>query len=169
MAHAAGKRTRAAARPHAESPERTANLGAGGSFVSLALWRSHQTKAARDTAAGLAGFKAVFGGGNCIWLAGMLGRSARDVPFCRSEGPVGSNSAITRRCPSGREPRREELTICCDPSINQPFTEQGVSPRAFVEILLIDWCHIENDVDREKHNLILRYFDYGDYKRRQRS
>jgi hypothetical protein len=157
MAHAAGKRTRAAARSHAESPERTANLGAGGTIVSLALWCSRQAKAAQDTAAGLAGFKAVFG----VWLAHVLGRPARDVWFCRSEGPGGSRRAITRRYVSGREPRREGRTIYLDPNINPSFTEQGASPRAFVEGLLIDLCHIEHDVDREEHNLI--------YKRRQRS
>jgi hypothetical protein len=62
MAYAAGKRTRAAARSHAESPERTANLGAGGSIVSLALWCSRQAKAAQDTAPGLARFQSCLRG-----------------------------------------------------------------------------------------------------------
>jgi hypothetical protein len=70
---------------------------------------------------------------------------------------------------SGREPRREGRTIYLNSNINQSLIEPGASPTTFAEGLLIDPCRIENDLDREQYNPIVRYFDYRDQKRRQRS
>jgi hypothetical protein len=137
--------------------------------VSLAIWCLHRAGAAQDTATRVAGFKAVFGVGNGIWLAVVLGRPATHVRFCRSEGPVGPRNAITCRYVSGREPRREGRTIYLNSNINQSLIEPGASPTTFAEGLLIDPCRIENDLDREQYNPIVRYFDYRDQKRRQRS
>jgi hypothetical protein len=168
MAHAAGKRTRAAARSHVESLERTANLGVGGRMLSLAVWCWHRAKAAQDTARGLAGFEAFFRVGGCAWLAGAIERLVKDVSICRSEGHVGPRGAMTHRCAPAREPQREGLTADLGRNINQFFIEQGVSSAAFDEGSPIDLCRIESGDDREEYNLILRYFDYSDYKRRLR-
>jgi hypothetical protein len=137
MAHAAGKRTRAAAPSHVESPERTANLGAGGRVVSLAIWRWHRAKAAQDTADGLAEFEAFFGVRNCVWLVGAVERLARDPGFAEARH-VGPRGAMMRRGAPGREPLCEGLTTDFGPNINQFFTEQDVSSVAFDEGLLID-------------------------------
>lgn len=168
MAHAAGKGTRAAAPPHVESPERRANLGAGGRIVSLAVWHWHRAKAAQDTSGGPAEFEAFFGVGNCVWLAGAIERLARDVRICQSEGHVGPRSAMTRRCAPGRELQCEGLTTDLRPNISQFFTGQDASAVALDEGSFIELCPIENDDDREEHNLILGYFDYRHYERRRR-
>jgi hypothetical protein len=156
MAHAAGKRTRAAARSHAESPERTANLEAGGRIGALAVWRSHRGKPAPDTASRLAGFEAFFGVGNCVWLTDAVERLAGDVRICRSEGPVRPRGAMTASVRAGPRtavrrahdrPRPEHQPVF------SPSRVCGVRRR-----LAHRSVPLENGDDREEHNLILRYF-----------
>jgi hypothetical protein len=61
-----------------------------------------------------------------------------------------------------RPPRKrsgERLTIYLDPKVSQFFNTHGVSPKVFLEGLLLDLCLIEGD-DSEEHALIKSYFDY---------
>lgn len=168
MAHAAGKRTRAAAPSHVESPERIANLGAGGRIVSLAIWHWHRAKVAQDTSGGLKEFEAFFGVGHCVRLAGAVERLTREASICQSEGHVGLRGAMMRRCASGCEPQCEGLTTDLGPNNSRSFTEHDASSVAFNEGSFIELCPIKNDDDREEHNLILRYFDHRDHERGRR-